>query len=65
MTAPIGKFDIKPAVRFVSRWDVDVLDSFGFNDPEHGLLIVPEDSVVTRPRSAFSGRFAGGRPSVR
>ena len=41
MTAPVGKFDIKPAVRFVSRWDVGLLDSMVFNDPVHGLVIVP------------------------
>lgn len=43
MTVPIGKFDIRPSVRFVSRWNVNVLESFALNDPVQGVLVVPVD----------------------
>ncbi|MFK3973784.1 DUF1353 domain-containing protein [Pseudomonas sp. NPDC087358] len=41
MTAAVGKFDIKPAVRFVSRWNVQLLEPLTFHDPLYGLLTVP------------------------
>ena len=40
---PIGKFDVHPAVRFTSRWDVATQEGMTFNDPVHGLLTVPAD----------------------
>lgn len=40
---PAGKFDIHPAVRFTSRWDVATQEPLAFSDPVHGLLTVPVD----------------------
>lgn len=37
----VGKFDIQPAIRYVDRWDVRVLEPMAFNDLVHGELVVP------------------------
>jgi hypothetical protein len=42
MTVAVGKFDVRPAIRFISRWEVDVLEPLVFNDPLHGLQVVPD-----------------------
>lgn len=39
----VGKFDIHPAVRFTSRWDVATQEAMTLNDSVHGLLTVPAD----------------------
>jgi len=41
MMVAVGKFDVHPAVRFTSRWNVATQESLTFNDPVHGLLTVP------------------------
>ncbi|WP_341522220.1 DUF1353 domain-containing protein [Pseudomonas sp. G.S.17] len=45
MTTPIGKFDVRPDIRFISRWDVEMRQEMGFNDPVHGLIVVPNTFV--------------------
>lgn len=44
-TEQIGKFDKKPSLRFISRWDVELGETLGFDDPVHGLLEVPSGFV--------------------
>lgn len=43
MTIPIGKFGTHPAVRFIGRWCVQVLEPLTLNDQIHGLLTVPAE----------------------
>lgn len=45
MTTPVGKFDVKPDLRFISRWDVEMRQAMAFNDPVHGELVVPDTFV--------------------
>lgn len=42
---PVGKFSVRPAVRFIDRWQVSMLEPMTFNDPVHGLLTVPFNFV--------------------
>jgi len=45
MTAAVGKFDVKPDIRYISRWEVEMRQSMAFNDPVHGLISVPDSFV--------------------
>jgi hypothetical protein len=45
MTTAVGKFDVKPDVRFISRWDIEMRQAMAFNDPVHGELVVPDTFV--------------------
>lgn len=49
MTTPIGKFDVRPDIRYISRWEVEMLQSMIFNDPVHGLITVPEGLISDLP----------------
>lgn len=44
MTAPIGKFDVHPDVRFISRWNVEMRQHMTLNDRVHGMIAVPTPS---------------------
>ena len=33
-----GKFSVKPAVRFISRWEVELLEPMGFRDAKFGMI---------------------------
>jgi len=37
----VGKFDVRPSIRFISRWEVEILEPMVFNDPQRGPLPVP------------------------
>jgi hypothetical protein len=45
METAVGKFDVKPDIRFISRWDVEMRQAMTFNDPVHGELVVPDTFV--------------------
>lgn len=45
MTTIFGKFDVKPDIRYISRWTVEMRQSMTFNDPVHGLITVPDAFV--------------------
>jgi len=42
MPTTFGKFDVKPDIRYISRWEVEMRQSMTFNDPVHGLIAVSE-----------------------
>ncbi|MCD5994437.1 hypothetical protein KDX38_13370 [Pseudomonas sp. CDFA 602] len=45
MTTPVGKFDVRPDIRYISRWEVERRQSMIFNDPVHSLIMVPEGFI--------------------
>lgn len=45
MAAALGKFDVKPDIRYISRWEVEMRQSMTLNDPERGEITVPEGFV--------------------
>lgn len=45
MIPPIGKFGAGVATRQINRWEFEVLEELAFNDPVHGLRIVPAGFV--------------------
>lgn len=42
---PPGKFSSQPAMRWVSRWEIHLIDELSFHDPVHGLITVPAGFV--------------------
>lgn len=40
-----GKFDIRPDIRYISRWEVEMRQSMTFGDPVHGSITVPATFV--------------------
>ena len=45
MTVAVGKFDVKPDIRYISRWEVEMRQSMAFNDPVFGPITVPDTFV--------------------
>lgn len=41
MSAGVGKFDVKPAVRYQDRWNLGMLEPMSFVDTVHGKMTVP------------------------
>lgn len=41
----LGKFDVKPDIRYISRWNVEMRQAMTFNDPERGAVAVPAEFV--------------------
>jgi len=41
MTTHVGKFDVKPNIRYISRWKVEMRQPMTFSDLVDGLIVVP------------------------